>query len=178
MSIDNIGAAEAAERGVSRRKVIKAAAWSAPVVALAVASPMAAASITPQPANRFYSTVGVDQTVINGIFTDLAVVGGAAIVEGAAGYSVGTVTIDIWIPSGYVWQEKETPHGWVKTRNESGRVQYQSIEELKVGGSSSQWFPGGTLVGSGALPGSNAASLRVSSTAIAGPRVYWPSDDN
>lgn len=44
MSIDNIEVAEAAEGGVSRRKLIKAAAWSAPVIAVAAATPLAAAS--------------------------------------------------------------------------------------------------------------------------------------
>lgn len=36
--------------GFDRRTVIRAAAWSAPVIALAAATPLAAASTTPQPA--------------------------------------------------------------------------------------------------------------------------------
>src|SRR6185312_16374919 len=38
--------AEGSESNPGRRRVLKAAAWSAPVIALAVATPMAAASIT------------------------------------------------------------------------------------------------------------------------------------
>ena len=36
--------------GINRRAVIKAAAWSAPVIAVAVATPLAAASTAPRPA--------------------------------------------------------------------------------------------------------------------------------
>lgn len=37
--------------GIKRRTVIKGAAWSLPVVAVAVGAPLAAASVTPPPAN-------------------------------------------------------------------------------------------------------------------------------
>jgi len=54
--------------GVSRRTVIKAAAWSAPVVAVAVATPLASASTPPAPApsTRSYWDGG---TAINKVVT-------------------------------------------------------------------------------------------------------------
>ena len=39
--------------GVDRRRVLKAAAWSAPVIAIAVAAPAAAASTTPEITDEF-----------------------------------------------------------------------------------------------------------------------------
>ena len=39
-----------AVQGTSRRTVVKAAAWAAPVVAVAAAAPMAAATVEPEPA--------------------------------------------------------------------------------------------------------------------------------
>ena len=46
------------KRGLSRRTMIKGAAWSVPVVAAAFAAPMAAASANPQTELRFFLTAG------------------------------------------------------------------------------------------------------------------------
>lgn len=43
-----------ARRAIDRRQVLKAAAWSAPVVALTIATPLAAASKEPPPATTAY----------------------------------------------------------------------------------------------------------------------------
>jgi hypothetical protein len=172
------GAAGAASRNVSRRTLVKAAAWAAPVVAVTVAVPAASAS-EPEPLpTRFYYTIGYDQTTVGNVVRNLSVTGGNVIIEGSPGDSAGTIVITIWIPTGYTWQEAATPYGWTKTTPATGspRVIYtlESALTVPVGANSATaWFPGGTLVGSGASP-TNAASLRINSSVYGGGRTYWP----
>lgn len=51
MSNEETFGAEGSESNPGRRRVLKAAAWSAPVIALAVATPMASASVVVPPAS-------------------------------------------------------------------------------------------------------------------------------
>ena len=62
-------------RGVSRRTLVKGAAWSVPVVAVAVATPLAAASTTP--AATFWAT-GATVSVVSGNVTNFTVEGSDA----------------------------------------------------------------------------------------------------
>lgn len=180
-SLDASSAQDAAPKHVSRRTLVKAAAWAAPVVAVTIAAPAAMASEEPPLPTRFYYTIGYDQTTVGGIVKNLAVTPGSVILEGKPGDSAGQVVITIWIPVGYTWQEASTPFGWTKSTPSSGspRVIYTLDENLVVPAGSnnaSAWFPGGTLVGSGASP-ANAASLRIASSVYGGGRTYWPTDE-
>jgi hypothetical protein len=63
---------EISESGVSRRTVVKVAAWSVPAVAVAVAAPSAAASVVPgPPVDGFVGTFGQNGQVRRGIDTRL-----------------------------------------------------------------------------------------------------------
>ncbi len=62
--------------GLSRRTLVKGAAWSVPVVAVAVATPLAAASATP-PAATFWAT-GATVSVVSGNVTNFTVEGSDA----------------------------------------------------------------------------------------------------
>ena len=73
------------ERRVTRRTIVKSAAWSAPVIAVAAASPLAAASVTAPEANYAEVTATANPKVgtnpnfkIQGLYTD-----GANYVDGA-----------------------------------------------------------------------------------------------
>ncbi|MFJ2552785.1 hypothetical protein [Microbacterium sp. NPDC087591] len=138
--------------GINRRSVIKAAAWSAPVIAVAVATPLAAASVnTPQPApagglsewqgstsvgtwtvtqpNRVQINTGqsVGFNVLNPDTGDI---------EPAGLYSSGAVTVTVqWgagngvtTPTSYRLEER-TLNGWVRVgalpeAGTTGSVQY------------------------------------------------------
>ena len=63
-------------RDLSRRTLVKGAAWSVPVVAVAVATPLAAASETP-PAATFWAT-GATVSVVSGNVTNFTVEGSDA----------------------------------------------------------------------------------------------------
>ncbi|WP_341944872.1 hypothetical protein [Microbacterium sp. LWH11-1.2] len=63
-------------RDLSRRTLVKSAAWSVPVVAVAVATPLAAASQTPPPAT-FWAT-GATVSVVSGNVTNFTVEGSDA----------------------------------------------------------------------------------------------------
>lgn len=63
-------------RDLSRRTLVKGAAWSVPVVAVAVATPLAAASQTP-PAATFWAT-GATVSVVSGNVTNFTVEGSDA----------------------------------------------------------------------------------------------------
>lgn len=63
-------------RDLSRRTLVKGAAWSVPVVAVAVATPLAAASVTP-PAATFWAT-GATVSVVSGNVTNFTVEGSDA----------------------------------------------------------------------------------------------------
>ena len=63
--------------GVSRRTVVKGAAWSVPVVAVAVATPLAAASGPAAPAATFWAT-GATVSVVSGNVTNYTVEGSDA----------------------------------------------------------------------------------------------------
>lgn len=63
-------------RGVSRRSLVKGAAWSVPVIAAAAATPLATASVTP-PAATFWAT-GATVSVVSGNVTNFTVEGSDA----------------------------------------------------------------------------------------------------
>lgn len=171
---------------VERRSVIKAAAWAAPVIAVSAVAPMAAASDGPAPLpTRFYYTVGTDSTTINGVTTNLSVVGGNVSLEGKPGDSAGVATIAITLPEGYTWQETQTNYAWtgpVSSTTSAGktRITYTSAAPLTIAdgqNSASIYFTGGKLVGTGASP-SNPAALRIATTQYPGTTSNWPSDED
>ncbi|WP_292836208.1 hypothetical protein [Microbacterium sp.] len=171
---------DGATKPVTRRTLVKAAAWSAPVVALTMASPAQAASPPPPLPPQFYFTIGVDANNVDGVYQNLQVLPGSVIAQGTPGFTAGTITITVWIPVGYTWSAPATP-GWTKSTPETGspRVIYTLDAPLTIpadANTQSAYFPGGTLVGTGASP-SNQASVRINSTVYPGARTYWPVDD-
>lgn len=109
MSEEKLGAgvSERAGRGIDRRTVLRGAAWSVPVVTLAVAAPSAAASVN----NADLQLTGLDANLLSiqvldsptvataavalTVPTQLAVVNGAGALTGSA-----TVSIRVGRPSG------------------------------------------------------------------------------
>ncbi|GAA2242933.1 hypothetical protein N1031_14265 [Herbiconiux moechotypicola] len=89
--------------GLSRRQFTTAAAWAAPVIALAVATPLAAASTAPTPS----ITISRDNTVTFtgvGETRDLAgnYGGTLSVTDLAPGAETGALTFTVGIPSGVV----------------------------------------------------------------------------
>ncbi|MDR6867944.1 hypothetical protein J2Y69_002552 [Microbacterium resistens] len=125
-STDGMGAVD----GVQRRAVVKGAAWSIPVIAMAVASPMASASTTPvcrtvrvdaplptgtgrvEPASRT-TTFTVPATVTR---IDFAVAGGAGGGGGGTGGSGALVTGVLSVVPGEVLTLTVGQGGWTDTR--------------------------------------------------------------
>mgnify|MGYP003457807080 CR=1 FL=1 len=157
---------------IERRSVLKAAAWAAPVVAMAAAAPLAAASVPPKP--KRYFTVGFtmnrEEEEENGIKVskNINLVEGTFELQGAAGDSAGTPYIRIDVPVGYNW----VPNGDMgafsvvgPTTLEDGRTRYRytAVTEMKIPAGANETFllfPGGVMVGSGATT-TNRASLVV-----------------
>ena len=99
------------ERGVSRRSVVTAAAWSAPVVALAVATPLAAAS-----------TAGGTLFVIGNAFAGAGIFLNGSNYNGAGAsgdYPPGAVTLTFVLPAGVDFTVS-APGSWIVT--ESGNT--------------------------------------------------------
>lgn len=153
MSIESTTAANAASKGINRRTVIKAAAWSAPVIAATIATPLASASgptpgPQPAPAGRAYFDGG---TSINTYVTQqpnyVRVNQGASIgltvetedgdIAPAGTYTAGTVAVVIvWGPGGTVTDaspyrlQEPNLNGWVRVgalpeQGTSGTVRYE-----------------------------------------------------
>lgn len=129
--------------GFDRRTVIRAAAWSAPVIALAAATPLAAASTTPQPAPggaRWQGGTAVSTWVMtepNFVEVNVDQTVGFNVSGAAPGdYTSGTVTVTVeWgtgpgvsVSSGYRIEETAL-NGWTRVGalpqdGDSGLVTY------------------------------------------------------
>ncbi|WP_164232659.1 hypothetical protein [Microbacterium hydrocarbonoxydans] len=77
------------EAGWSRRTVLRGAAWSVPVIAVAVATPLASASVAPSASVRID---GLPETVVIG-----------ADVSGAMVSTDGTDDVTVTLPEGFEW---------------------------------------------------------------------------
>lgn len=103
--------------GLSRRTLVKGAAWSVPVVAVAVATPLAAASATP-PAATFWAT-GATVSVVSGNVTNFTVEGSDADGNLALLPSGTSVTI---VPDAGVTLAVVNAIGIVVTTNPDGSI--------------------------------------------------------
>jgi len=82
--------------GISRRAVMTAGAWSVPVVAVAVAAPMAAASVPP-PVNQPSTFVSGSITASSTPTTRVATYGGGAVTyyDLGSGLDTGALTVEL-----------------------------------------------------------------------------------
>lgn len=102
--------------GVSRRTVVKGAAWSLPVIAVAVAAPLAAAS---GPAEATFWATGATVSVVSGNVTNYTLEGNDANGNLATLPVGSTVTI---IPQPGVTLELVSATGIVATLNADGSI--------------------------------------------------------
>lgn len=131
MSIESTTAANAASTGITRRKVIKSAAWSAPVVAMAVATPLASASMTPDPKPNAYITgtlTGTHDTV-----TRVVSFSNGIVTYDADGTDLETGNITVSLPLFgnmpdfplAVDEASWTSLGWTKLSNAGGNMRFR-----------------------------------------------------
>lgn len=102
---------------LSRRTLVTGAVWSVPVVAVAIATPLAAASVTP-PAATFWAT-GATVSVVSGNVTNFTVEGSDANGDLALLPAGTSVTI---VPDDGVTLELISATGIVATANPDGSI--------------------------------------------------------
>lgn len=112
-------------RGLDRRSVVKAAAWAAPVIAVAVAAPIASASTnivagffgpgsSANAANPNAVAVGANGTL-------LAIDNGQPILPPDTVLPTGAITVTITVPYGYELDTSALPLGWI-VQSHTGQV--------------------------------------------------------
>jgi hypothetical protein len=141
-------------RGWSRRTIVQGAAWSVPVIAAAVATPMAAASVagTVEFVNGPYSVTAC------GTLGDVVV---QATTDGTAPVPAGTM-ITVTLPSGLTWEDGSSGSR-VLPANGNGRV---TLSGLQAGPAA------GNPVITASAAGADAAAP-VSVAAAAGPFGFY-----
>lgn len=147
----------------SRRAVVKAAAWAAPVVAVAAAAPIAAASVTPLP-KRFYSEVILGGSEVNGDYPEISSNAANVRLEGAPGDTTGEIVMEFTLPVGYTWQGNDQFGNWdgPEIFDDQGqtvvRYTHAPITIAAGANSATAYFFGGKATGTGASR-SNPMSL-------------------
>ncbi len=141
-------------RGLSRRTIVQGAAWSVPVIAAAVALPLAAASVaaTVEFVNGPYSVTGC------GTLGDVVV---RATTDGTTPVAAGTL-ITVTLPSGLTWEDGSSGPR-VLPANGSGQV---TLSGIQAGPAASN------PVITASATGANA-SAPVSVAAASGPFAFY-----
>lgn len=141
----------------SRRKVVKGAAWSVPVIAAAIAAPAASASVVAPVRERFDFQGGTSSTTVGGVVQDIKLTGGNFVLEGPVGVSTGVITLTVEFPEGYdTWQPIGGLFGWTWDENVDAdgfrtvTFTHPGATITTAGAEVNVWFAGIQLDGAGA----------------------------
>lgn len=169
---------EPAMSGTSRRRVVKSAAWSLPIIAVAVAAPAASAS-EPAVPERYFFAGGTNTRTIAGVVQEITLTGGDFSLNGPAGTATGEITLVATFPEGYTdWQVVSELYSWTWVESEEDGLKvvtfsHPGLTVATSGTAVSVWFAGIVLLGSGATKRNNA-TFAYSSTNFSGGGLFAP----
>ncbi|MBP2411506.1 hypothetical protein JOF48_000305 [Arthrobacter stackebrandtii] len=162
----------------TRRRVVKGAAWSLPVIAVAVAAPAASAS-DPVFQERYIFSGGTNTNTVEGVIQEVTLTGGNFTLEGPAGTTTGEITLVATFPDGYTeWTAVAELYSWtwVETEEDGLKVvtfSHPGMTVTTAGTPVSAWFAGIVLLGSGATKRNNA-TFAYSCTNFTGGGLFAP----
>lgn len=164
----------------TRRKIVKGAAWSVPVIAAAIAAPAASASVVAPVRERFDFQGSTSSSTIGGVVQAIKLTGGNFELEGPVGASTGEITLVAEFPTGYdTWQPIGDLWGWTwseKVDAEGVRIVtfiHAGVNITTVGAKEHVWFAGIQVNGAGASK-RNRALFAFSSDNFTGGGLFAP----
>lgn len=123
MAIEDDGLETSQQSGLSRRSVMKAAAWSAPVIASVVAAPLAAASTSPPGPVATQVRIGIGTGFAAGTWTPITFTGRT---------TVGDLPTDAPLPAGLIILLTPSDGAAISV-SASGRVGFTQVTENENG---------------------------------------------
>lgn len=165
---------------IERRTIIKAAAWAAPVVAVAATAPLAAATVVTVSLTTTSTLGGVAN---NGIVGDITLTAGNFTLTGLPNTTAGFTHIGVTLPTGYTAETLggvplavNTPinAGWTVVSVAADYVELVGPSLTVTSGTSAvAWFDGLKLIGTGATP-TNKAVFEYWTDNVAGGESSFP----